>query len=355
MCPDSDCNSPLACKFATCHQQCAQSRECPTGQQCVAAEDGKGVCQTPAEAPCGANGKACNSPLVCVNNACVNACISGPCPLATQTCIGGTYCLDTQVAGNDGSVGAGVGGACILNSDCASSLLCKFGSCRPACTSSLDCANGGRCVTVDGVAVCQMQEEAGCGPANPCALPLVCRTVDNTCRNACTSSGYCLSGQTCVGTVCVDNAELAGNDGSVGAGDGAAGSDADSAGVADGAVDHLAGDSTEPDGDGGATAPLTNGFTWRECEIYTATICGTWAWNPATGQFDANWTNGAQAFITLVENDSKIVLQRTDPAGTSAGLTAIYTGTRNGTSSISGTVVWTENGRPRSGTWTANW
>ena len=76
---NSDCNNPLACKFATCHQQCVQSRDCPTGQQCVAAADGVGVCQTPAEA-CGSNGKACPSPLVCVSNACVNVCTSGICP-----------------------------------------------------------------------------------------------------------------------------------------------------------------------------------------------------------------------------------------------------------------------------------
>ena len=51
---NSDCNNPLSCKFASCHQQCVQSRDCPTGQQCVAADDGSGVCQTQTEAACGA-------------------------------------------------------------------------------------------------------------------------------------------------------------------------------------------------------------------------------------------------------------------------------------------------------------
>jgi hypothetical protein len=105
---NSDCANPLACKFATCHQQCVQSRDCPTGQQCVAAADGTGVCQTATEAACGANQRTCTSPLVCVGNTCVNVCTSGLCPLATQTCIGGA-CQDTQVAGNDGSAGAGGG------------------------------------------------------------------------------------------------------------------------------------------------------------------------------------------------------------------------------------------------------
>jgi hypothetical protein len=160
---NSDCNNPLACKFATCHQQCVQSRDCTTGEQCVAAADGSGVCQTPVEPACGgANGKACASPLVCISNTCVNVCPSGICPLATQTCIGGT-CQDTQLANKDGAAGAGVGVACTLSSDCASSLLCKFGSCHQACTSSTDCASGGRCVTANGVAVCQMPAESACG------------------------------------------------------------------------------------------------------------------------------------------------------------------------------------------------
>jgi hypothetical protein len=228
---NSDCNNPLACKFATCHQQCVQSRDCPTGQQCVAAADGSGVCVEPA---CGANGKACPSPLVCVSNTCVNVCPSGLCPLATQTCISGT-CQDTQVAGNDGAAGAGVGVACTLSSDCASSLLCKFGSCHQACASSTDCASGGRCVTANGVAVCQIPAEAACGAGATCAAGLACRTVDNTCRSACTSSAGCLTGQTCAGTVCVENAESnSGNDGSAGAGDGSTAGGGGSTGSAGG-------------------------------------------------------------------------------------------------------------------------
>jgi len=109
---NSDCNNPLACKFQACHQQCVQSRDCPTGQQCVAADDGSGVCQTQAEAACGANGNTCGSPLVCVSNICVNVCPTGACPLATQTCIGGAVCVDNTALASDAGAG------CI--SDCAS-------------------------------------------------------------------------------------------------------------------------------------------------------------------------------------------------------------------------------------------
>ena len=238
---DSDCTNPLSCKFATCHQQCAESRDCPTGQHCVTVGS-VGVCQTPAEATCGA-AHACSAPLVCRSDdgTCRNACTSsGACAGTGQTCVGG-YCLDTtEVANNDGSAseaGVATGGACTLNSDCASSLLCKFGSCHQSCTSSLDCASGRHCVTVNGVAVCQMPSESACGTGGTCAAGLACRTVDNTCRSACTSSAGCLTSQTCTGTVCVDNTELAHNDGSAGAGGaGGAGGGADARSAGDGAA-----------------------------------------------------------------------------------------------------------------------
>jgi len=115
-----------------------------------------------------------------------------------------------------------LGGSCTLNSDCTSPLLCKLGSCRKACVTSVDCDNGGRCVTVDGVAVCQTQAEAVCGANQTCAAGLTCRTVDNTCRSPCTAAGGCLLvDQTCTGGLCVNTSELAGgpgNDGSVGTG-----------------------------------------------------------------------------------------------------------------------------------------
>ena len=127
-----------------------------------------------------------------------------------------------------------LGGTCTLNSDCTSPLLCKLGSCRKACVRSVDCENGGRCVTVDGVAVCQTQAESACGADQTCATGLVCRTVDNTCRTPCspTNDTSCVAGQTCNGTVCLENKELAisGNDAAVGADDAATSPDAGATG-----------------------------------------------------------------------------------------------------------------------------
>jgi hypothetical protein len=109
---NSDCNDPLSCQFATCHQQCVVSRDCPTGQQCVAAVDGSGVCQTPTEAACSAANPVCGGALVCyANSTCVNACTSAKkCPLTSQTCVNNAYCLGPELANSDaGAAGAGGG------------------------------------------------------------------------------------------------------------------------------------------------------------------------------------------------------------------------------------------------------
>jgi hypothetical protein len=221
---NSDCNNPLACKFQACHTQCKESRDClVAGEQCVAAEDGVGVCQTAKEAACGANGTACLSPLVCVSDTCVNVCPNGACLLATKTCNSDGVCVEKL----------DLGGQCIQNSDCNNPLACKFATCHQQCVQSRDCPTGQQCVAADdGSGVCQTPVEAACSAnGQACASPLVC--VNSTCVNACTSTGTCtLPHQTCIGgTVCVDNTELAGNDGSAGAGGGT-----DAGSVADGAA-----------------------------------------------------------------------------------------------------------------------
>jgi hypothetical protein len=253
---NSDCNNPLSCKFATCHQQCTQSRDCSSGMRCVIV-DGSGICQNAAESVCGAK---CISPMVCntVDNTCRGACTTTANCLASQTCVG-TFCVDnTELATKDGSAGAGVGATCTLSSDCGSSLLCKFGSCHQACTSSTDCAGGGRCVTANGVAVCQLPTESACGAGGTCAAGLACRTVDSTCRSACSISTNCLNGQTCEGTVCVEISESKpGNDGSAGAGGKADAGAAGAGGRADAGAAGAGGGSSGGS-DAGVDVPVTS-------------------------------------------------------------------------------------------------
>jgi hypothetical protein len=89
---NSDCESSLVCVFGRCHNQCVESRDCPSGQRCVASTSG-GVCQVPAESSC-APGFLCQSSQVC-----------GPdlqCRLACTTaggCVMGDYCLTTGATG----------------------------------------------------------------------------------------------------------------------------------------------------------------------------------------------------------------------------------------------------------------
>lgn len=52
--------------------------------------------------------------------------------------------------GNSNSLGLGALGACHLNSDCASGLVCALGACRAQCMTAADCGDGGACVTPAG-------------------------------------------------------------------------------------------------------------------------------------------------------------------------------------------------------------
>jgi hypothetical protein len=59
---NTDCNAPLICAFARCHQACRESRDCTTGQRCVKSGT-DGVCQLPTESTCA--GASCQSGQVC--------------------------------------------------------------------------------------------------------------------------------------------------------------------------------------------------------------------------------------------------------------------------------------------------
>jgi hypothetical protein len=299
---NSDCNNPLACKFQACHTQCVQSRDCPTGQQCVAADDGSGVCQTQAEAACGANGTACASPLACVSNTCVNVCTgTGTCALPHQTCIGGVVCVDNTALASDAGAGLGLGGQCIQNSDCNNPLACKFATCHQQCAQSRDCPTGQQCVAAaDGIGVCQTQVEAACGANGiACISPLVC--VNNTCVNACTGTGACaLPYQTCIGGVaCVDSTALVGNpgyDGSAGADGGAdaptTGIDAPASGVD--AIATGGGGSTGSKVDGSQPTAGASGTTCAPGQTPTKFRF------PATSDSNPNYTSGVGA-LTATE------------------------------------------------------
>jgi hypothetical protein len=101
------------------------------------------------------------------------------------------------------------GGTCKVNSDCNDPLSCAFGSCHQQCKDIRDCPHGDRCVTVNGVGVCQLPAEASCsGTGGKCDPSLLC-AGDNICRTPCTPTSGCIASQTCVSTFCVDPNESA--------------------------------------------------------------------------------------------------------------------------------------------------
>jgi hypothetical protein len=100
-----------------------------------------------------------------------------------------------------------VGGACILNSDCNSPLMCTMGKCHDACHTSADCPTGQSCVNTNDATICQLPAETECSAALPCGGMLVCAS-DQHCRTPCQSRTACTTEQVCVSGVCAAPAEL---------------------------------------------------------------------------------------------------------------------------------------------------
>ena len=103
-----------------------------------------------------------------------------------------------------------LGGTCSINSDCTNPQSCAFGKCHQQCNDIRDCPHGDRCVSVNGVGVCQLPAEASCSGTGKCDPSLLC-AGDNICRTPCTAAGTCsLASQTCgVDGTCMDPNESA--------------------------------------------------------------------------------------------------------------------------------------------------
>jgi hypothetical protein len=100
------------------------------------------------------------------------------------------------------SSGAGLSASCSLNSDCNSPYVCVFSRCHEQCQTSVDCANGERCVSSQSTGgppdVCQLQQESTCsGSESTCAGSEVCAS-DQECRMPCQDTAACPGGQVCV-------------------------------------------------------------------------------------------------------------------------------------------------------------
>jgi hypothetical protein len=90
------------------------------------------------------------------------------------------------------------------------------------------------------------------------------------------------------------------------------------------------------------------------CERNTGTLCSNWAL--ADSVYNATWVQGSRAVIRVGHFSADSVrFTRMDPAGTSAGMTAVYRGPVATGSVQAGTVTWTQNGLSVNGTWTGTW
>lgn len=95
--------------------------------------------------------------------------------------------------------------------------------------------------------------------------------------------------------------------------------------------------------------------TVTACETNTATLCAPWTFS--NGQYTAIWSQGSQAVIRVERFDTDSVrFVREDPAGTSAGMVAVYRGIPSPSGVTNGLVTWTPpNHYSFNGRWSANW
>lgn len=95
------------------------------------------------------------------------------------------------------------------------------------------------------------------------------------------------------------------------------------------------------------------GQVWDECETYGAQICGTWTRQGAGDAWQARWSNGATAQLTITATPAgEVTVTRAD---TGSPLRARYVGRFDAAfTTITGTVDWWGDALgPRSGTWRA--
>ena len=258
-----ECSSPLVCRVGRCRVECAEGRDCPAGQVCLAPTPGAGACELPAIDVCALS---CDAPLICVSGHCRQECAPGrDCPTghvcragaceraesgdtgadaafadAWQACdpVGSGGCEPGQrcglVAGMAGCVAASgllaLGDTCRAEEECARGLSCQGRRCVRVChatdTDPCDRAAGSVC-SRDSVAgqftplaagiglcteICDPLMSTGCPRPHTCSVGIDGRgTTFSWCRlvgtggvgASCTGSYQCVVGLECQMGSCV--------------------------------------------------------------------------------------------------------------------------------------------------------
>ena len=106
------------------------------------------------------------------------------------------------------------------------------------------------------------------------------------------------------------------------------------------------------DNNNNETGPISAPDVINECE---GGFCGTWT--RQGNKFNAVWSNGAKATLTIEHFDNKeVIITRNDLGESiSKNFSAKYTGKLSGNQILEGKVTYTQNGRTWYGTWTASW
>jgi hypothetical protein len=110
---NSECVSPLICAFQRCHTACNETRDCPTGQRCVAATGSKNVCQLPDEREC-VTDSGCAGDQVCASDQqCRDECMDDDECIGSQVCSNQRACAEPTEVDASGNLpnAMGSGGA----------------------------------------------------------------------------------------------------------------------------------------------------------------------------------------------------------------------------------------------------
>jgi alpha-tubulin suppressor-like RCC1 family protein len=103
--------------------------------------------------------------------------------------------------------GAAPGATCARDSECATSLVCRLGRCRSACSENRDCPLGTQCFLVSAaVGACQLDVDRSCTASCPSGLTCLADQCLRVCSSAadCPTDGTCAIGSGASVGVCSD-------------------------------------------------------------------------------------------------------------------------------------------------------
>ncbi len=202
---DSDCDSPLVCAFQRCHTACNESRDCPAGELCIAADPPYNVCQTPDEATCNYNSECPEGQRCAGDRRCRRKCGADSDCLTNQKCVTGACADTTELV--DGSLPTPAGGtlpnagqSCTRPSDCGLPLTCRNHACTTQCAENRDCTYDRVCTAGSCTFPDQTTPASKCVHTSECPAPLAC--LFQICAFECVGDRDCTRGRVCTSHVC---------------------------------------------------------------------------------------------------------------------------------------------------------